>query len=212
MRKSVIAVALVFFGTSIVAACDSESSSSSSGGIDAGPQPAVDGSLPDTSTPDTGLGGDGGGMAPDAPTDAGAQCHTVAQVSTKEVSWITTIATAPTPAGGTIVDGTYTLDSFVHYTNAAPEGTVVAVIGRSTALLENGTLSVVTIHPTVGERRSTEPVMVVGLDFNTTETCLYPPQDAGVRTRTAKYTATPTSLALTVSDANGPIVYTYLKR
>lgn len=162
-------------------------------------------------------GSDSGGEERDAATaadtgagDAGATCNDVAQLGA-HVDYVSSTTPAETPAGGTVIDGTYVLTKFVIHTPAFADGTVLLPIGKTTAVIGGGTMRIVLTDPQGAVKRTNETLTLAGMAVTTASACTFPQVDAAAAPRTGKFTATATTFTIFLDTPNGPIVNEYTK-
>jgi hypothetical protein len=147
-----------------VAACSGSSSGNApgDGGIDGADAAAGDGSGGDAAPAEA--GGDGGGSS-DAAADAGA-CNTLVN-SAQSVMVQQVAMDPPSPAGGTILDGTYDLTAVAIYTGpngpSGPSGS-----SQTTISISGATIQVVTSGQ---PDRQTVTLATQGSAFTATDTC-----------------------------------------
>jgi hypothetical protein len=163
----------------------------------------------------TGSGGAGGALA--ACGDAtgageGETCNSVIPMGPCVTETFST-ATPPSPAGGTIVAGTYNLTTLTAYV-AADAGVAtgqIGQVGRQTFVLTSGTSSAspsLTLAQAQSSgtaiARSSGPVAISGMTATFTPTC--PVTDGGGQGGTDQFTATSTGFTLFETKDNGATV------
>ena len=145
------------------------------------------------------LGGAGGCGSDATP---GPACNTLRNDG-PAVSVMASTATAPAPAGGTIVDGTYVLTAATGYAISPaviPTTTLSAVMQIAGSTMQQaGTIN-------GEERRYTSTLATSGTSVTTTDTC--PAADSN----TYRYTATTTSLRIYAALGASTLEQTYTKR
>ena len=153
-----------------------------------------------------GMTGAGGGSgATDASTDiAGASCNTLLP-GTAVATMCPDAGTPPTPSGGTLVPGTYTLTSVTDYGYCDP------ISIAQTIVLTASTVETAANTTNTGLERASSTFTVAGTNLIATQTC--PATDAGTQ-NTAGFTAstaagiTTLTLISTVATITTVLVYT----
>jgi hypothetical protein len=192
-------------------ATDGAAGSTGAAGSDAG---ATDGAAGSTGAAgsDAGDAGDASAVCgDDQSTGSGAGCNTLVASGPCVVETISA-ATAPTPAGGTIVAGTYNLVSTTFFGSADAgnqQGDRRATLKPSAVTATSLTLDQIEVSGTHVDI-STGTVAISGTMVTYTPTCP-PPGDGGDHGGSANFTATPTTFTLIQSKNGGTTVDVYTK-
>jgi len=121
-------------------------------------------------------------------------------------------APAPTPAGGTIEDGTYVLTSSTLHSKNNSDGAMLVAMGKSTMLVSGSTSQMVRNTVNGRERRATVRRVSSGTVTTLHTTCAFPSPSASDPTSTAaRYTATSSTLQFITPGPAGTVVATYTK-
>lgn len=119
-------------------------------------------------------------------------------------------APAPTPAGGSIEDGTYILSSSILHTKDQSDGALLVGMGKTTMLISGSTSQVVRNTVNGHERRTTVTRVSTGTSTTLRTTCASP-SPSGSETATATYTATGSVIQFITPGPAGTVVATYKK-
>lgn len=223
------AASLVVFGVLVaVAGCGSSGSSPGTGTAGNNGSGGLGGSTGSSGTGGTsaggtggastgGTGGAGGGTGGSAmcgtsnAQDQGATCNTLSAAGPCVTTTISN-GTPPTPAGGTIVAGTYNVTSQTVYgsadagTSSEPYRETVAVSGVTPTSL---TFALVQVSGTHTNRTSGTDT-ISGTTVSAMNSCP-PPGDGGSQGAALGYTATPTTVTLISSDNGVTTVIVFTK-
>jgi hypothetical protein len=137
-------------------------------------------------------------------------CNDVQQQGA-EVDLVGSHAAAPTPAGGTIEDGTYVLTSSTLYTKDRAHGSKLVEMGKTTMLVNGSTSQLVRSTTDGRERRTTVNRVSSGTVATLHTTCASPSATGSDGTSTTKYTATRESFQFISDGPAGTVVATYKK-
>jgi hypothetical protein len=183
----------------------------------------------DTGTSDTGgsdAGGDGGGDAAfDGQGDGGdggegdggfcdsnlgTGCNTVTN-SGNVIAQVQVASAAPTPAGGTVVEGTYHLTDWTTYTGTGGATGPTGQNDKETLVFSGGTVQIVQVEGDCPERRQNLSVVFSEAMVTATNTC--PTCTGNNCGGNAGYTATTTTFVLFEEHGGGepPSVKTFTK-
>lgn len=152
--------------------------------------------------------------APDASPNSTGTCNAVTQVGS-QVDAISTKEPAPAPAGGPIVDGTFTLTGAKIHNPQLPEGTKVSALGATTLVLRGGKVEVVATDDKGVVTHRNETYSPSGTSVSVVVTCQdarpgggggrMPPVPTG-------YTSTPTTFTHFLKQPDGTIVEVLLTK
>lgn len=200
MRSYVlVTIATLAFATASLAACsDSDEPAAGTSSGASGSSSGASGSSGTGSSSSSGTSGSSGtiddaGTSVDSGPTADPECNKLTQQG-QPVDALTSIGVAPTPQGGSIVDGTYVLTSATLYTNAVADGTKVLT---SAATIEITGTSVKAVNTTGNDvTRANTTIAVSGTDITLTPTCNFPEKDGGLGAPAmGEYTATATTFS-----------------
>ena len=163
---------------------------------------------------------DADGTDGQAPTDGGSKTCNALATSGPPVTATFIAAAGPSPAGGTIVPGTYVLSSFAMYTGPGGASGNAAGAVLSTAQITSGSIETVSenlsVQPDGGATAVVEVVTASGTFTTSGDAIMVSFTCPGVAMGTQSYTATSTSIALfeTVPTDGGTeiVVTTYAKQ
>ncbi len=161
---------------------------------------------------------DGDGGAPSGPSaSSGApgastgQCTSMAQESVS-VDVTRSSAAAPASKGGTIVDGTYVLTRGTCFPDGAVSCSSQSLLGAETLLITGATYQVIRADSINGQLSRASGTFVTDGTYVTLipkcESPAPPPDSTDPRSRMFSYTATPTTLTLTIFNSSLEQVYT----
>ena len=223
--RSILLVSMVLFvgvATAVTGCGESDPTSTSAAAPDGGsPEQARD---PGSAVPgDSDVSADAGtasdsapaasadASASDAASDAatvfigdGGACNTIAQQAPNDVKLLTSASTAPAPAGGTIVDGTYVLTAATQYDPGGMDGVWIGSFNKMTREIAGTVIQLIQTTPTVPvqTKNGTQTMAVNGLDMTVTPTCQFPVVAAKYALpETFRFTATATGLTLYATRA-----------
>jgi len=143
------------------------------------------------------------------PADGGV-CNTFANIGSMVTAGCGSV---PAATGGTIVDGTYVLTAVTFYGSSCSGDASVAIpVGSETlvgsGLDTGGCLHEIFLNAGGDVTNTTSICSTQGIQYTCSEVC--PAGDAGAVTQ--QYTATPTTLTVYSSNADGPYAGTYTKQ